>query len=134
MGQNKYNFSFFLEEKKVKRGKTNSLIFLFLLFRKMADYSKWKIVDLKQELSNRKLPVSGTKADLVRRLTEDTPIVASEPPPPKKVIHFDAFERVPTGLRTKTQEMFENYSQTSEIRKRVSTIFWSLTKSKILRD
>lgn len=105
MGQNKYNFSFFLEEKKVKRGKTNSLIFLFLLFRKMADYSKWKIVDLKQELSNRKLPVSGTKADLVRRLTEDTPIVASE-----------------------------NYSQTSEIRKRVSTIFWSLTKSKILRD
>lgn len=78
----------------------------------MADYSKWRIADLKQELSNRKLPVSGTKADLIRRLEEDTPIVTSEPPPPpKKIIsvHFDTLERVPTGLRTKTQEMFDKY-------------------------
>ena len=93
-----------------RKGKTDSLFFLFSLFRKMADYSKWKIIDLKQELSNRKLPVSGTKVDLVRRLEEDTPIVTPEqPPPPKKSIsvHFDTLERVPTGLRTKTQEMFE---------------------------
>jgi hypothetical protein len=34
----------------------------------MEDYFKWKIADLKRELSNRKLPVSGTKADFVRRL------------------------------------------------------------------
>ena len=78
----------------------------------MADYSKWRMADLKQELSNRKLPVSGTKADLIRRLEEDTPIVTSEPPPPPKKsisVHFDTLERVPTGLRTKTQEMFEKY-------------------------
>lgn len=47
----------------------------------MADYASLKVPDLKKLLSERSLPQSGNKADLIARLQENDKSTSSHPPP-----------------------------------------------------
>jgi hypothetical protein len=64
----------------------------------MADYNSMKVPELKKLLTERSLPHTGNKADLIARLTENDKQKAPEPQAGKQTLLLDSHCSIPFAL------------------------------------